>query len=155
MTLILMADLALGFAGFYGRWRLAAGLGTHDYHFVTGLFASFLSVFAHCMSMFYFIGTGKIIREAVAEHKLDAAFDREAAGFKLRYFPIASFAITATMATPIVGGAVHAARMAANSHLAMAIITLGLNLAASAVAWRLLWRNMGLIRRVEAALPQP
>ena len=154
MTLTALANLGLWFAAFYGRFRLAQGLGTEDYHFVTGLFAAFLSIFAHCMSMFYFIGTGKVIREAVAEHGLEERLNTEAGRFKRGYFPVASLTVTATMAAPIVGGAVHAGRLPHPAHLAVALAALGLNALATAVAWKLLWANQGLIARAEADLPR-
>ena len=153
MTVTLLANLGLWFAAFYGHFRLAQGTGSETYHFVTGLFAAFLSVFAHCMSMFYFIGTGKVIRETVAEHGMDPSLSEEAKAFKMRYFPVASLTLTATMATPILGGAVHAGRMPQGVHLGVAISALALNALATVVACRLFWRNLGLIARVEAGLP--
>ncbi len=153
MTITLLANLGLWFAAYYGHFHLARGTGTENYHFATGLFAAFLSVFAHCMSMFYFIGTGKVIRETVAEHKLDPSLAEEARGFKMRYFPVASLALTATMATPILGGAIHAGRMPSAVHLGVAIGALVLNAVATVVACRMFWRNLALIARVEARLP--
>ena len=153
MTVTLLANVGLWFAAFSGHFRLAQGAGSETYHFVTGLFAAFLAVFAHCMSMFYFIGTGKVIREAVAEHHLDPGYNTETRAFKTRYFPVASLTITATMATPILGGAVHAGRMASSAHLAAAVTALALNILGTFLLWRLLWRNMGVIARVEALLP--
>lgn len=155
MTLTLLGNLALWFAAWYGRFRLTAGMGEHGYHFLTGLFAAFLCVFAHCMSMFYFIGTGKVIREAVAEHGLDPALSTQMRSFKLRYFPLASFTIAASMATPILGGAVGAGRIPNAVHLSAALAAVALNAAATVVVWRLMWQNLGLIARVEAALPRP
>ena len=153
MTVTLLANLGLWFAAFYGHFHLAQGTGSQDYHFATGLFAAFLSVFAHCMGMFYFIGTGKVIRETVAGHGMDPSLAEEARSFKMRYFPVASLTLTATMATPILGGAVHAGRMPQGAHLGAALAALALNALATVVACRLLWRNLGLIARVEARLP--
>lgn len=153
MTLMLLGDLALGFAGFYGRFRLSEGLGSEGYHFLTGLFAAFLSVFAHIMTMFFFIGTGKMIREAVAEHHLDPAHNAPPLRFKRLHFPLASLTVTATMAVPILGGALHAGKMPREAHLWTAVAALALNLATTAVAWRLIWVNQALIARVESEIP--
>ena len=150
ITVLLLADVALGFAGWYGGFRVAYGLGEIRFHVSTGLFAAFLSVFAHCMSMFYFIGTGKVIREAVQDRGLAPGYAGEARAFKTRYFPIASLTIAATMAAPILGGALDAGRVVRDVHLWVAVAALVLNLAASAVAVKGIWGNLGLIARVEA-----
>ena len=153
MTLMLLGDLALAFAGFYGRFRLSHGMGSEGYHFLTGLFAAFLSVFAHCMTLFFFIGTGRMIREAVEEHRLDETHNEPPKRFKRLHFPLASVTITATIAVPILGGAVHAGRMPREAHLWVAVSALGLNLAATAVACRLIWLNQALIAKVESEIP--
>ena len=153
MTLTILADLGLGFAACYGFLHVSHGAGSESYHFVTGLFAAFLSVFAHCMSMFYFIGTGKVIREAIQEHELDEGPNEEARRFKLSYFPVASFTIAATMATPILGGAAQAGKVPQGVHLAAALGAIALNAGATALAWRYMWLNQGLIAEVEARCP--
>jgi len=152
ITLSILGNLALAFAAFYGHYRVAAGLGNADYHFFTGLFSAFLAMFAQLMSMFYLIGTGKMIREAVIEEGLDPAYNAEALGFKVRFFPLASLAVTCIVATPILAGGVHAEKLPPSIHGWAALAALGLNLAATAVGCRLIWRTLGLISRVEDAL---
>ena len=127
MTLNVLACAGLAFSAVYGHFWLAQGAGSQNYHFVTGLFTSFLSIFAHCMSMFYFIGTGKMVQQAVAEHRLDEGYTTEARGLKTRHFPLASFTIAATMATPVLGGAAHAGKLPVQAHLATAVSALLLN----------------------------
>ena len=154
MTLMILADLALGFSGFYGRFHLSQGSGSESYHFLTGLFSAFLSVFAHCMTLFFFIGTGKILREAVAEHRLDPGYNGTIRRFKALYFPLASVTITATMAVPILGGATHAGRLPREAHLWTAVSALALNLAATVLGIRLMWRNQALIAKIESEIPE-
>ncbi len=154
ITLNLLGNLALGFAFFYGRFRLMAGTGDEAYHFFTGLFAAFLALFAQCMGMFYFIGTGKMIRQAVDEHGLDPGYSAEAHGFKIRFFPVASLAIATVMATPILGGGVHAGRLPVGVHFAAASAALLLYGVSSVLGCRLIWRNLALTMRVEQSLDQ-
>ena len=152
ITVSVLGNLALLFAAFYGHFRLAAGLGNPDYHFFTGLFAAFLAMFAQLMSMFYLIGTGKMIRQAVNEEGLDPAYNAEALGYKIRFFPLASLAVTCIVATPILAGGVHAGKLPPWIHGAAALTALVLNVAATVVGCRLIWRTLGLIARVEASL---
>jgi len=48
-------------------------------HVLVSLASCLLLLFSHCWIMFYLIGTGKAIKDAVNEHKLDADLIEEAA----------------------------------------------------------------------------
>ena len=75
-------------------------------HVLVGLASSLLLLFSHCWIMFYLIGTGKAIKDAVREHGLDAAFVEETKRFKNASYPWMMLAMALVMATFILGGGV-------------------------------------------------
>jgi hypothetical protein len=81
--------------------------GAFARHFTLALASTFLLSLAHSMTMFFFIGTGKHVKELVAEHRLGPEIVRETILFKNKLFPVMMLAIGLTMAQFILGGGVH------------------------------------------------
>ncbi len=77
------------------------------YHLMLGLGSALLLLFSHCWIMFYLIGTGKAIKEAVAEHSLDTAVLETTKSFKMRSNGWMMIAMGLCMATFILGGGVY------------------------------------------------
>ena len=75
-------------------------------HVLVGLASSLLILFSHCWIMFYLIGTGKAIKDAVKDGGLDPAFAEETKRFKNASYPSMMLAMGLVMATFILGGAV-------------------------------------------------
>ncbi|HEX9944342.1 MAG TPA: hypothetical protein VGG03_20220 [Thermoanaerobaculia bacterium] len=75
-------------------------------HVLVGLASSLLLLFSHCWIMFYLIGTGKAIKDAVRENGLDPAFAEETKRFKNLSYPWLMLAMALVMATFILGGGV-------------------------------------------------
>lgn len=141
----LAAVLGLGYAG---AWGLVAPVR----HVHLAIPAFILGTLAHAMSMFYFIGTGKVIREAVAEYKLDPAWTAEVRRLRARTFPWALWAILGIMITSILGGAVDTARMPGWIHGVLGLITLVVTTRAVVVEVSCISRNLTLMDQVEAAI---
>jgi hypothetical protein len=66
-----------------------------------------LSIFAHAIIMFYFIGTGSRIKEVVKEFRLDPELYRRTLVFKQRVFPLSTLTMGLVMAAYILGGGAH------------------------------------------------
>lgn len=75
-------------------------------HFLFGFFTTFLVTLAQSMTMFYFIGTGKHVKDLVLNHPAGKDFIQRTKVFKARFFPPALWAMLFTMATMILGGGV-------------------------------------------------
>jgi 4-hydroxybenzoate polyprenyltransferase len=75
-------------------------------HVLIGLASSLLLLFSHCWIMFYLIGTGKAIKDAVRENGLEPAIVEETKRFKNESYPWLMLAMGLVMATFIVGGGV-------------------------------------------------
>ena len=79
------------------------GLGQHS---LFGFFTTFLVALAQSMTMFYFIGTGKQVKELAASLPAGKELIQRTKMFKAKVFPPATWAILFTMATMILGGGV-------------------------------------------------
>ena len=99
-------------------WTAAAGLGLDPAvdsvrgnlmrHWTLGLGSTVLTCFIHCLVMFYLIGSGKDIREAVEDDPaLLARWVPETKRLKKRTFPAATFAILLMIVAALAGGEVH------------------------------------------------
>ena len=93
--------LAAGLLGFQVSPDSGVGL-----HLLVALLSSLLILFSHCWIMFYLIGTGKAIKNAVSEHDLSTEFAVQTIGFKNRSYPWLMVAMGTVMVTFIVGGGV-------------------------------------------------
>ena len=83
------------------------GPGAFARHFSLSLASTFLLSLAHSMTMFFFIGTGKHIKELVREHGLGPEIVQETIHYKNRVFPSMMAAILITMTQFILGGGTH------------------------------------------------
>ena len=150
-TLGLMATGALGYS-LHGpldeRLRV---------HVLLALAASLLLLFAHCWIMFYLIGTGRAIKDAVNENKLDPNYIEETKRFKNQSYPMLMLALGLAMATFILGGAVATGSLAWLHHI-LFYATLLAQLRALQLEWRVLGENERLMvdinrRLVASSIP--
>ncbi|HVR76209.1 MAG TPA: hypothetical protein VMT52_17900 [Planctomycetota bacterium] len=110
--LILAATAAVGFT--------LDGKPAMDLHFKLGLLASFLTCFIHVLVIFYFIGTGKDIRDAVEDHpQLAKRYVPWTRTQKRRVFPPACFSLTFIILATLLGGEVHSRILAAGGGTAL------------------------------------
>ena len=96
-------------------------------HFLFALFATFVAILAQCMSMFYFIGTAKQVKDLMASHPEASDFILRTRQFKSRVFPPATVAILFTMAAWIVGGGVDTRVIPVWIHTTLAVLALATN----------------------------
>src|SRR5207248_279445 len=76
-------------------------------HVLFGFFTTFLVTLTQSMTMFYFIGTGKHVKDLVASLPAGRDLIQRTKVFKAQVFPPALWAMLFTMATMIIGGGVH------------------------------------------------
>src|SRR5437016_12577986 len=101
-------------------------------HVLLGLFTTFLVTLTQSMTMFYFIGTGKQVKDLVANLPSGPQFIQRTKVFKMKVFPPSLWAMLFTMATMIIGGGVHT-RVAWTPpllHAALAAVSLYYNIVA-------------------------
>lgn len=73
-------------------------------HILVALASALLLLFSHCWIMFYLIGTGKAIKDAVREYGLEQALVEETKRFKNVSYPSLMLAMTLAIATFVLGG---------------------------------------------------
>ncbi len=101
-----MATLGLVVTGVLGYFLAGPADAGLSRHVLLGLASALLLLFAHCWIMFYLIGTGKAIKDAVKENALDPELYEATKGYKNRSYPMLMLALGLAMATFILGGGV-------------------------------------------------
>ena len=99
-----MATLGLAVAAGMGYFLDGPVGPAMSRHVLVALASCLLLLFSHCWIMFYLIGTGKAIKEAVNENGLDPSLIEDTKRFKNRSYPSLMLAMGLAMATFILGG---------------------------------------------------
>jgi hypothetical protein len=146
LTVGAMATLGLIATGVLGY--LVADVGSAGLHVLIALATCLLLLFSHCWIMFYLIGTGKAIKEAVAREGLAVELVEETKALKNRSYPWLMLAMVLAMATFILGGGVDTGALPAWLHQAMFFITLLVQLRTLWIEHLVLLDNNALMVRV-------
>ena len=106
-------------------------------HITFGIFSTFVTLLAHSMMMFYLIGKGKAVKEAMLEGGRAAPDDPAVhtyvgriAAARRPVFTVATLAIAVTMVTAIIGASVDTGVMPPMVHAFIAYGAIAFNLAA-------------------------
>jgi len=127
-TLMLVSTISLIVALVYGYLAHLVNMSYVSMHIIIGLPATLLMILTHCIIMFYFIGSGKTLKEAVEEHKLSPNYIHETKVYKRITSPLATYAMLAAVLMACFGGAVQVGKMASIWHEVAAWGTLFLHL---------------------------
>jgi hypothetical protein len=105
-------------------------------HISSGIFSTMITLLAHSMMMFYLIGKGKAVKDAMAEAGLGAPDDRyrtfvgRIAAARRPVFSIATFAMAVTMVAAILGASVDTGVLPPGVHATVAYGAIACNLVA-------------------------
>lgn len=124
-------------------------------HVLIALASSLLLLFSHCWIMFYLIGTGKAIKDAVRENGLDPSIIEETKRFKNESYPSLMLAMALVMATFIVGGGVATGSIPRWIHHVLFYLAAASQLYALWKEWRALTENERLMESVDRRLAAP
>ncbi len=72
-------------------------------HISFGIFSTLIILLAHSMMMFYLIGKGKAVKDAMAEHNVTGDYYRRIAAARVPVFSIGTFAMGATIGAALLG----------------------------------------------------
>src|SRR6478672_8630613 len=75
-------------------------------HISFGIFSTMITLLGHSMMMFYLIGKGKAVKDAMAEHSVTGDYYRRIAVARKPVFSIGTLAMAVTMVTAILGASV-------------------------------------------------
>jgi hypothetical protein len=113
-------------------------------HIFFSLGTVILGLFSQSMTMFFFIGTGKEIKEAANN---DAAVVQRTKDFKNKVFPTAMYAMGILMVTFIMGGGVASGKTPHWLHLGLFIASLAMYSRAYWVQLQAMVDNAGLMEK--------
>ncbi len=113
-------------------------------HIVIALVTVVIGLFSQSMTMFFFIGTGKELKDKSDQ---DAGVVQQTKAFKARVFPAAMWAMTAIMVTFITGGGVGSGRTPLWLHNALTAVSIVMFARAYWIQIRAMNENATLMER--------
>jgi hypothetical protein len=99
-------------------------------HISVGIFSTMITLLAHSMMMFYLIGKGKAVKDAMAEHQVAGDYYRRIASARKPVFSIATLAMATTMVAAILGASVDTRVLPPIVHAMIAYGAIACNVAA-------------------------
>lgn len=121
-------------------------------HIGLGFFSSLVVLLAHSMMMFYFIGKGKAVKDAMAEGQLTGDYYRRIAVARKPVFSIGSLAMVVTMIAAILGGGVDTGVLPPMVHATIAYGAIAANVAAIKVELDVLRESSRIVDEVNRLL---
>lgn len=159
MAIALLLTTALALVGFVATsvqgFVVATGIGAGSAatrilvtrHVGWAIPTVIFSLFSQSMVIFYFIGTGRLVKDEIADWPPERqrpvllALRR----FKARTSPPATFSLLAAIGVFVIGGAVHTHALPSGTHLAASILAVAMHVWAFAAEWRAFAENHRLM----------
>jgi hypothetical protein len=130
MAQALLTSVGIGVVGLVTTTVLGLQATDVSRHIAFGIFSSLLTLLAHSMMMFYFIGKGRAVKDAMTEGGLTGDFYRRIAALRKPVFSIGTLAMAVTMIAAILGGGVDTGVLPPMVHATIAYGAVACNLAA-------------------------
>src|SRR5215467_6118523 len=115
MAQALLTGVGLGLLGLVATTILGLNAGDAaaaiSRHISFGIFSTMVLLLAHSMMMFYLIGKGKAVKDAMAEHGVTGDYYRRIAAVRKPVFSAGTFAMAATMIAAILGASVDTGKL--------------------------------------------
>ena len=124
-------------------------------HITFGIFSTMVILLAHSMMMFYLIGKGKAVKDAMAEHHVAGDYYRRIAAARKPVFSIATFAMLATMVAAILGASVDTHVLPPVVHGMLAYGAIACNLAALKIEVDALTASSRIVDEVNSKIVGP
>lgn len=152
MAQALLSAVGLGVVGLAATTFL--GLRGTDVarHISFGIFSTMILLLAHSMMMFYLIGKGKAVKDAMAENNIVGDYYRRIAVVRKPVFSIGTFAMAAIMIAAILGASVDVGVMPPIVHGMIAYGAIACNLAAAKIEIDALSASSRIVDEVNEAI---
>src|ERR1044071_4176611 len=130
MAQALLSAVGIGLAGLVAA--AIYGLRGVDVsrHVSFGIFSTMVILLAHSMMMFYLIGKGKAVKDAMAEHGVTGDYYRRVAAARKPVFSIGTIAMAVTIIAAILGASVDVGKLRPIVHAMIAYGAIACNVAA-------------------------
>jgi hypothetical protein len=102
-------------------------------HISFGIFSTLITLLAHSMMMFYLIGKGKAVKDAMIEGQLTGDQYRRIAAVRKPVFSIGTFAMAVTIVTALMGASVDTGMLPPMVHAMIAYGAIACNVAAAKI----------------------
>lgn len=99
-------------------------------HISFGIFSTMVILLAHSMMMFYLIGKGRAVKDAMAEARVSGDYYRRIAAARKPVFSMATLAMAMTIVTALLGASVDTGVLPPMVHAVVAYGAIACNLAA-------------------------
>ena len=133
MAQALVTSVSIGIAGLVGAAILGLRGGDVSRHIAFGFVSALITLLAHSMMMFYFIGKGKAVKDAMAEGQLTGDQYQRIAAIRKPVFSIGTFAMGFTIVAALLGASVDTGLLPPMVHGMIAYGAIACNLAAAKV----------------------
>ena len=133
MAQALLTAVFIGLTGLVATAVLGLRGADISRHISFGIFSTLITLLAHSMMMFYLIGKGKAVKDAMAEHSVAGDYYRRIAVARKPVFGIATLAMAVTMTTAILGASVDTGVLPPMVHAMIAYGAIACNLAAGKI----------------------
>src|SRR3954465_3110048 len=130
MAQALLSAVGIGLLGMAAAVLLGLRGTDISRHVTFGIFSTLIILLAHSMMMFYLIGKGKAVKDAMTEHHVTGDYYRRIAAARKPVFSIGTLAMAATMVTAILGASVDTGVLPPIVHGMLAYGAIACNLAA-------------------------
>jgi hypothetical protein len=130
VTAALLSAIVFGLVGLVAAAALGLRGTDISRHISFGFFSTMVLMLAHSMMMFYLIGKGRAVKDAMAENSLTGDYYRRIAAARKPVFSIGTLAMAVTMTAAIVGASVDTGVLPAIVHAMIAYAAILSNIAA-------------------------
>ncbi len=130
MAQALLTAVCIGLAGLVTTTVFGLRGTDISRHVSYGIFSTLMTLLAHSMMMFYLIGKGKAVKDAMAEHGVAGDYYRRIAVARKPVFSIGTLAMGVTMVAAIMGASVDTGVLPPIVHAMIAYGAIACNLAA-------------------------
>ena len=152
MAQALVTAVAIGTMGL-GATAVLGLIGSDlSRHITIGIFSTMMTLLAHSMMMFYLIGKGKAVKDAMAEGGLTGDYFRRIALARKPVFSIGTLAMGITMVTAILGASVDTGVLPPIVHGMIAYAAITANLAAAKIELDALGESSRVVSEVNRLL---
>ncbi len=128
MSAALITASVLSLAGLLVSFALGYSASASDEvlrHATLAIFVTLMTLLSHSMTMFYLIGKGRAIRDAVTEGGLTTDAVARVSALRGPVFKFATLAMASTMLTAILGGGVDTGVLPAAVHALTGVLAIG------------------------------
>jgi len=152
MAQALLSAVGLGLLGMVVAVFLGLRGTDISRHITFGIFSTMVILLAHSMMMFYLIGKGKAVKDAMQEHNVTGDYYRRIAAARKPVFSIGTFAMVATMVAAILGASVDTHVLPPIVHGMLAYGAIACNLAAVKIEIDALTASSRIVDEVNAKI---